>query len=269
MFQGGEDMASHPHSLPDLAKQKVMAVQDYTLLSAQSISNLFHHRQYPADTLVQADYIGVGSLPIVLLTAAATGAELALNSASTLEKFGALFQIAPLVSEGMIRELGPVITALMVAGRNTSGMASQLGSMRVTDQIDAMRALGTDPSRKLVTPRVVATVFMLIWLVIIADLVGLIGGALISTMLYGVDWHQYWTAAWQILDFKDLTIGLVKPPLFGFIIATIGCFYGMTTRGGTEGVGRSTTQAVVASCVLIVLADVLVTKFLMTIFGRF
>jgi phospholipid/cholesterol/gamma-HCH transport system permease protein len=262
-------MANHASSWSDLAKEKVLRVQDYAILSAQSISNLFHGRRYPADTILQADSIGVGSLPIVVLTAAATGAELALNSASTLEKFGALFQIAPLVSEGMIRELGPVITALMVAGRNTSGMASQLGSMRVTDQIDAMRALGTDPSRKLVTPRVVASVFMLCWLVIIADLVGLFGGALISTMLYRVDWHQYWTSAWQILDFKDLTIGLIKPPLFGFIIATIGCSYGMTTRGGTEGVGRSTTQAVVAACVLIVIADVLVTKLLLTIFGRF
>lgn len=242
-------------------------MQDYALLSAQSISNLFRHPRYLADTILQADSIGVGSLPIVLLAGTATGAELALNSASTLEKFGALFQIAPLVSEGMIRELGPVITALLVAGRNASGIASELGSMLVTDQIDAMRALGTDPTKKLVSPRVVATVFMLLFLVIISDFVGLVGGALISTLLYRVDWHQYWTAAWQILDYKDLTIGLVKPPLFGFIIATIGCSYGMATQGGTQGVGRSTTQAVVASCVLILITDLLVTKFLLTVFG--
>lgn len=171
-------MASHTNSLSELAKQKVQGVQDYALLSAQSISNLFRHPRYLADTILQADSIGVGSLPIVLLAGTATGAELALNSASTLEKFGAIFQIAPLVSEGMIRELGPVITALLVAGRNASGIASELGSMLVTDQIDAMRALGTDPTKKLVSPRVVATAFMLLFLVIISDFVGLVGGAL-------------------------------------------------------------------------------------------
>lgn len=260
-------MESHVESLSDFAKQKVLAVQDYTLLSLQSISNLFRYPRYLADTVLQADFIGVGSLPVVILAGAAVGAELALNSSSTLEKFGALSEIAPLVSEGMIRELGPLITALMVAGRNASGMAGELGSMTVTEQIDAMRALGTDPLKKLVTPRVIATIFMLFWLVIISDFVGLIGGGLIATLLYRMDWHEYWTAAWQILDYKDLTVGLIKPPLFGFIIATIGCSYGMTTEGGTQGVGRSTTQAVVASCVLILISDLLVTKFLMTVFA--
>jgi len=184
-------VATHASSVSDRVKQRILRVQEYTLLSAQAIANLFHYPRYIADTMVQADSIGVGSLPIVLLTGAAVGAELALNSASTLEKFGELSQIAPLVSEGMIRELGPVITALMVAGRNASGMASELGSMRVTDQIDAMRALGTDPSKKLVSPRVVATVFMLFWRVIIANFVGLLAGALIATSLYRMDWHQY------------------------------------------------------------------------------
>ncbi len=260
-------MAEDLRSLSDRAKRSVLRVQNYAALSAQSISNLFQYPRYLADTILQADSIGVGSLPIVLLTGAATGAELALNSAATLQKFGALTEIAQLVSVGMVRELGPVLTALMVAGRNASGIASELGSMQVTDQIDAMRALGTNPSKKLVTPRVVASVFMLVWLVVISDVVGLIGGALITTLFYGVDWRQYWNAAWQILDYRDLTIGFVKPPLFGFIVATVGCSYGMTTRGGTQGVGKSTTQAVVTSCVLILLVDVFVTKFLLTIFG--
>ena len=251
----------------EFAKEKVSAVQDYTLLAGQSLANLFRHPRYLADTIYQADLIGFGSLPIVVLTGLSIGAELALNSANTLQRFGSLSLIGQLVSVGMVRELGPIITGLMVAGRNASGMASELGSMVVTEQIDAMRGLGTDPMKKLVTPRVIATVFMLFFLTIISDLLGLFGGAVISTVLYQIDWHQYWSTAWQILVFQDVFMGLVKPVLFGFIIATIGCYYGLTARGGTQGVGRATTQAVVASSVLILVVDLLVTKLLMTIFA--
>jgi len=155
----------------------------------------------------------------------------------------------------------------MVAGRNASGMASELGSMIVTEQIDAMRALGTDPSKKLVTPRVAATSFMLFFLTIISDLLGLVGGNLVASLLFGLDSRQYWTSAWQILIFRDVFMGLVKPVLFGFIISTVGCYYGMSTRGGTQGVGRSTTQAVVASSVLILIVDFFVTKLIFALFG--
>jgi len=155
----------------------------------------------------------------------------------------------------------------MVAGRNASGMASELGSMIVTEQIDAMRALGTDPTKKLVTPRVGATAFMLFFLTIIADLLGLVGGYGVAHLLFGLDTQQYWTSVWQILVFRDVFTGLVKPVLFGFIIATVGCYYGMSTRGGTQGVGRSTTQAVVASSVLILIVDFFVTKLIFAIFG--
>jgi phospholipid/cholesterol/gamma-HCH transport system permease protein len=251
----------------DFAKETVQAVQDYTLLAAQSISNLFRPPRYLADTVQQADLIGFGSLPIVVLTGLSIGAELALNSANTLQRFGSLSLIGQLVSVGMVRELGPIITGLMVAGRNASGMASELGSMIVTEQIDAMRALGTDPMKKLVTPRVTATVFMLFFLTIISDLLGLFGGAVISTFMFGMDWHQYWSTSYQILVFQDVLMGLIKPLLFGFIIATIGCYYGMTARGGTQGVGRATTQAVVASSVLILITDLLITKLLMSLFA--
>jgi phospholipid/cholesterol/gamma-HCH transport system permease protein len=156
---------------------------------------------------------------------------------------------------------------LMVAGRNSSGMASELGSMVVTEQIDAMRALGTDPAKKLITPRVVSTVFMLFFLTIISDLLGLFGGGAVARVLLGMDWHEYWSTAWQILTFQDVFMGLVKPLLFGFIISTVGCYYGISARGGTQGVGRATTQAVVASSVFILLVDFFVTKLLMAIFG--
>jgi len=251
----------------EIAKDLVLAVQEYTLLAARSISNFFRRPLYMGDMLQQADLIGVGSLPIVVLTGVSIGALLALNSASTLQRFGGITLIGQLVSIGMVTELGPLITGLMVAGRNASGMASELGSMIVTEQIDAMRALGTDPSKKLVTPRVAATSFMLFFLTIISDLLGLVGGNLVASLLFGLDSRQYWTSAWQILIFRDVFMGLVKPVLFGFIISTVGCYYGMSTRGGTQGVGRSTTQAVVASSVLILIVDFFVTKLIFALFG--
>jgi phospholipid/cholesterol/gamma-HCH transport system permease protein len=251
----------------ELAKEKVQSIQDYSLLAARSIGNLFRQPRYLADTTQQADLIGVGSLPIVVLTGFFTGAVLALNSAATLERFGSLSLIGQLVSIGMVRELGPVLTGLMVAGRNASGMASELGSMVVTEQIDAMRALGTDPTKKLVTPRVVATVFMLFFLTIIADLMGLIGGNMVTSLLLGLDSHQYWTSAWQTLVFGDVFTGLVKPVFFGFVIATVGCYYGMTARGGTQGVGRATTEAVVVSSVLIIGSDFFLTRLLIVFLG--
>jgi phospholipid/cholesterol/gamma-HCH transport system permease protein len=251
----------------DVAKDIVRAVQEYTLLAGQSLGNLFRRPLYMGDMLQQADMIGFGSLPIVLLTGLSIGALLALNSANTLQRFGGITLIGQLVSLGMVTELGPLITGLMVAGRNASGMASELGSMIVTEQIDAMRALGTDPSKKLVTPRVGATCFMLFFLTIIADLLGLIGGWAVAHLLFGLDSRQYWTSTWQILVFRDVFTGLVKPVLFGFIIATVGCYYGMSTRGGTQGVGRSTTQAVVASSVLILVVDFFVTKLIFAVLG--
>jgi len=247
----------------EFAKQKVQAVQEYTVLSARAIGNLFRKPLYFADMVQQADLIGVGSLPIVVLTGFFTGAVLALQTSNTLERFGSITLIGQLVSTSMVRELGPVLTSLMVAGRNSSGMASELGSMVVTEQIDAMRALGTDPMKKLVTPRVTATVFMLFFLTVISDLVGLAGGLFISKVLLRLDARQYWSSAWQVLVFQDVFMGLFKPVLFGFIIATVGCYYGMNARGGTQGVGRATTQAVVAASVLILAVDLLVTRLLM------
>ncbi len=249
----------------ELAKEKVQSVQEYVFLSLRSLANLFQKPVYFADMVQQADLIGVGSLPIVVLTGFFTGAVLSLQTSNTLERFGSITLVGQLVSTSMVRELGPVLTGLMVAGRNASGMASELGSMVVTEQIDAMRALGTDPMKKLVTPRVVATVFMLFFLTIISDLVGLVGGLAIAKLLLRLDARQYWSNAWETLVFQDVFMGLIKPLLFGFIIATIGCYYGMTARGGTQGVGRATTQAVVAASVLILAVDLVVTRLLMAV----
>ena len=248
-----------------MAKAKVFAIQEFTFLGVRAIGNLFARPRYWADILMQMDIIGVGSLPIVIVAGFFTGAVLALQTYETLRNFGAVSLTGQLVAVSLVREMGPVLTAVMVAGRNSSGMASELGSMVVSEQIDAMRALGTDPSKKLVTPRVVATVTMLPLLTVIADFVGLAGGFVVSFFIIRMDPIQYWTSAYQTLQFKDIFQGLVKPFVFGFIISIVGCYFGLTTRGGTEGVGRSTTQAVVAASVLILAANFFVAKFLLNV----
>src|SRR5258707_7078071 len=249
----------------ELAKRIVLAVQEYTYLSLRALTNLFRKPFYLADTIQQADLIGVGSLPIVVLTGMFTGIVLALNTSKTLEQFGSLSLTGTLVSYSMVRELCPDLTSLMVAGRNASGMASELGSMKVTEQIDAMRALGTDPYKKLVTPRVISTVVMMFFLTIISDLVGLIGGWIIAYAMLGLDSTQYWNSAYQVLKYNDVITCLVKTIVFGFIIATIGCFYGINTKGGTQGVGRATTQAVVASSLAILAVDAVLTQLFITL----
>ena len=242
-------------------------MQEYTILAARSLGNLFNRPLYVGDMVQQADLVGFGSLPIVLAACFFTGAALALNSASSLERFGAITVIGQLVSVGIVRELGPVLAGLVVAGRNASGMASELGSMIVTEQIDAMRALGTDPIKKLVTPRVASTIVMLFFLTILGDFLGLIGGAFVVRLVLRLDTHQYWNSTWQTLEFSDVFTGLTKPIVFGFIVATIGCYYGLSTRGGTQGVGRATTQAVVTSMILIIAVDVFITRLLMITLG--
>jgi phospholipid/cholesterol/gamma-HCH transport system permease protein len=255
-------------SLEGVMKRSVAAVQDYALLSGRAVGNLFRPPLYLADLVVQADYIGIGSLLIVLLTGFFTGGVLALQTASSLSQFGATAITGELVSLAMIKELGPVLTSLMVSGRNASGMASELGSMVVTEQIDAMRALGTDPLKKLVTPRVIATIFMLFFLTIISDAIGTAGGAFVAVLMLGQDGSQYFHSAYQSLQYPDVLQGLIKPVFFGFIIATIGCYFGVNTRGGTQGVGRSTTRAVVFSSVLIITVDFVISRFMIGVFGR-
>jgi phospholipid/cholesterol/gamma-HCH transport system permease protein len=246
----------------EYAKRTLQSIQEYSLLAWGSLANLFKRPRYLADSIRQADLIGIGSLPVVLAACFFTGAALALNSRSTLSRFGASSLIGQLVTLGIVRELGPVIAGLVIAGRNAAGIASELGSMIVTEQIDAMRALGTDPAKKLVTPRVVSTMYMTFFLTILGDLFGLLGGAMVSALVLGVDSQQYWTKTWQSLAFEDVSTGLVKPVVFGFLVATIGCYYGLKARGGTQGVGRATTGAVVASMLLIIISDVFVTQAL-------
>jgi phospholipid/cholesterol/gamma-HCH transport system permease protein len=254
--------------LAEGVKKGILDVQEYALLSAKSVTNLFQPPYYVQDVLDQMDIIGVGSLPIVVLTGFFIGAVMVLQTAAQFERFGQTALTADVVSLALVRELGPTITGLLVAGRNSSGMASELGSMVVTEQVDAMRSMGTDPTRKLVTPRVVATVLMLPLLTAMADFVGLIGGFIVSHFTLRLGAIAFWTRAVDALVFSDLMQGLTKPLIFGFILATVGCYQGLRVRGGTQGVGRATTQAVVVSSVFILVANFFLTKLMLFLAGH-
>ena len=247
--------------MQDLLKEFVYSAQEFILLTGRALRNIVRRPHYGDDIALQMDTIGVGSLAIISITGFFSGAVMALQMSRALSNYGQVGKTGMVVSLTLVRELGPVLTALMVAGRNASGIASELGSMKVTEQIDAMRALGTDPVQKLVTPRLIATASMLPLLTVIADFVGIFGGFIIAQFFLGLQPKQYWTSAWQNLEWRrDVAQGLVKPLVFAVVIAMIGCFYGLRTTGGTQGVGHSTTQAVVAATVLIFVLDLLITK---------
>jgi phospholipid/cholesterol/gamma-HCH transport system permease protein len=254
------DIPSVVEVLQDIAKQSVLKIQDYSKLSFRALTNLAGKPHYVQDTLDQMDDIGVGSLPIVLLSGFFIGAVMVLQTGAQFERFGQTSLTGDVVSLALVRELGPSITGLLVAGRCASGIASELGSMLVTEQVDAMRAMGTDPSRKLVTPRVLASLMTVPLLTTISVFVGLIGGMVASVFSLRLNAFTFWQRAIAILEFSDLMQGFSKSIVFGFILATVGCYQGLNVRGGTQGVGHATTQAVVASSVLIIVADTFLTK---------
>jgi phospholipid/cholesterol/gamma-HCH transport system permease protein len=262
--------------LNEAAKEKVLTLQEYFTLSWKAIRFIFARPFYTQDLVQQMDEIGVKSLGIVLLTGLFTGMVLALQTSVQLRAFGATMYVGRLVAGSMIRELGPVLAGLMVAGRVGSGIAAQLGSMRVTEQIDALNTLGTDPIKKLVTPRVLAALIMLPLLTIINDFVGIIGGNIIASFLLGLPASLYWRTVWEQVIAGGFTFGvipndfiqgLLKPFVFGGIISITACYFGLATSGGTEGVGQATTRTVVTSSILILVVDYFLTQVLLAVLG--
>ena len=249
----------------DWAKAALLEVQEFVRMIVQTGRALVSRPYYFRDIVEQFDAIGVGSLTVVLLTGMFTGMVLALQSGLTLDTFGARSMVGRLVSASMVKELGPVLTALMVTGRVGSGIAAELGSMVVTDQIAALRALGTDPIRKLVLPRSLAGLVMVPFLTCISVAVGLFGAWLITITQLKVASGVYWNSVVMGLYIQDVWMGLIKPFFLGFVIVTIGCHVGLRTRGGTQGVGRSTTNAVVAGSVAVLVVNFLVTKLLIVL----
>src|ERR1700726_3804140 len=244
--------------LTDAFKQLLANVQDYAEMSGRALLNLASGPRYFQDILDQMDDIGVGSLPIVLMAGFFIGAVMVLQTGSQFTRFGQTALTGDVVSIALVRELGPTLTGILVAGRSASGIASVLGSMVVTEQVDAMRAMGTDPSRKLVTPRVLAGIVMLPLLTALNDFIGLLGGCVASVFSLRLN----------ALDFADIMQGMMKPLVYGFILTTVGCYKGLTVRGGTQGVGRATTQAVVVASVMIIGADLFLTKLALFLGGK-
>lgn len=247
-------------------KHALQELQEYVLLSGATLRGLVSRPFYWHDVVEQLDQIGLGSVTVVVLTGFFTGAVLALQASITLDQFGARPLVGRLVSASMVKELGPVLSALMLSGRVGSGIAAELGAMAVTDQIHALRALGTDPVRKLVVPRVIAGFVMCPVLTAVANTVGLLGGWLVSVTQLRVASSLYWTEVVEGLFIQDVWMGIIKPFFLGFVIVSIGCHVGLRTRGGTQGVGRATTNAVVAASVAVLMVDFFVTRVLLTIF---
>lgn len=242
-----------------LAIAALRGIGRVTIFAATTIGRALLPPYYPGRLAAQLGSLGWLSLPVVGLTAIFTGAALAQQTFTAGSRFNATATVPAIVVLGMVRELGPVLVGLMVAGRVSSAMAAELGTMRVTEQLDAMTTLRTDPYRYLIAPRLLASVIALPALVLIANAIGIFGGYLISVYKLGFNAVGYLSVTRRYLESGDLAMALIKAGVFGFFIALMGCYHGFRTMGGAAGVGRSTTNAVVSTFVLILLSNFLIT----------
>ena len=251
----------------NFAARVLLELQETTLLAVRAFRGIFKRPRYIPETIAQMDAIGVGSLTIIILTGFFTGGVLTVQTFPTLKSYGAQSQTGYLVAVSLVRELGPVLCALMVTGRVGSAISAELGSMVVSQQIDAMRALGTDPIRKLVAPRLFALLVSLPLLTVLADVLGIFGGWVTAVALYSVSSSVFISSVREAITTDDLIGGIVKPIVFSLIIGTIACRQGLSTEGGTVGVGRSTTRAVVMASITVIIADYFLAKALQVILG--
>jgi len=258
---------SVPLAIENALKSWAFIIQDYSLLTFRSVRHIFTGKRYFVDLVEQMDLIGVGSLKIVVVALMCVGGSIVMNAASQFTRFGETALTGDAVSLALLRELGPVFTALLVAGRNATAMASELGSMVVTEQVEAIRVFGIDPIRRLMTPRVLATVLVLPLLVAVGDCAGLFGGFLVASLTLHLTPAQFLTRAIKALVFGDLFIGFIKPVVFGFIIATVGCYQGLRVKGGTAGVGRATIAAFVEASLTVLVVDLFLTRLLLYAFN--
>jgi phospholipid/cholesterol/gamma-HCH transport system permease protein len=236
------------------------AVGRLARFALQALAAIFRPPYFPRLIIRQVLYIGYFSLPVVGLTALFTGMVLALQSYTGFARFSAQGAVANLVVLSMTRELGPVLAGLMVAGRVGAAMAAEIGTMRVTDQIDALSTLSTNPMKYLVAPRLLAGIIALPALVLVADILGVLGGFIVSTLKLGFNAETYLINTINFVQTDDVVSGLVKAAVFGFIIALMGCFQGYNSRGGAQGVGSATTSAVVSASILILAFDYVLTE---------
>jgi phospholipid/cholesterol/gamma-HCH transport system permease protein len=233
-----------------------------TMLFGQTILWIFRRPFDVREPLSQMEEVGVRSIPVVVITAAFTGMVLALQSFTGFRRFHAETLVGTVVALSVTRELGPVLTGLMVSGRVGSAMAAELGTMRVTEQIDALHTLATNPVKYLIVPRFLASLVMFPILVVFADIIGIMGGYFVSVTILGTNPTIYWSRTWDYLELNDIYSGLLKACVFGMIMATISCYHGFYTEGGAEGVGKATTRAVVLSSLLILISNYFITALL-------
>lgn len=243
-------------------KNLLFGLQEYALMVKSTFLGTFRCFKYKEDTMYEMYSIGVKSLWLVATGGFFIGVILALEVGHHLEVFGATTLIGRTVSLGLIRESGPIITGLLFAARTGAKNASEIGAMQLSEQIDALRAFGTSPVDKLVVPRTVAAVVMFLPLTLLADAFGLFGGMLISQFTFHVDSSFYWNSVVDALRMKDLFFGFTKPLFFAFFIASISCYFGLSTRGGTAGLGKNTINAVVTSSVMVIVLDFIYTKII-------
>jgi len=243
----------------------VEEIGDFGRLAGATVRAAFHRRPPFLETLRQMESIGVRSTTIVALTALFTGMVMSLQTAFALSRFGAKPYVGGVVGLALVRELAPVLAALMMAGRVGAGITAELGSMVVTEQVDAIRAMGADPVQKLVLPRVVAATLCLPLLTVLATVLGVLGGMVIADWQYQITPHFYMQTVTYNVVLEDFLSGLAKTFAFGWILAMVGCYMGLSTTGGTTGVGNATTRAVVTASISILIADFFLTKVLLSL----
>jgi len=238
----------------------IYSVGDASNMVLDSFRSLFRNPPSFNSITHEIFQLGVKSFVIVAVAALAVGLVMAIQFGFGLARFGAKLYVPKIVTISIVRELGPIFTALMLAGRVGAGITSEVGSMKVTQQLDAIRALGTDPIQKIVTPKIIAVTLAAPLLTIVADFLGIFGGLLISSTNLDVSAYDYFFKSFEIVTARDVAGGIFKSVVFGFIIGATGCYYGLRTSGGTQGVGQATTRSVVAASVLVVIADFVLTK---------
>jgi phospholipid/cholesterol/gamma-HCH transport system permease protein len=233
-----------------------------TLLTLWAIFFLFNNPPRLNHFIKQLTYLGAETTPVVLITSLFSGGVIALQTYGTFSKFNAEFLIGAVVALSMGRELGPVLTALMVVARVGSAMTAQIGTMRITEQIDALEVMGMDPRSYLITPRIVAGTLGVPMLTVLSNIAGILGGWFVAVKLFGVNEYLFWEKMKDLTELHDFLGGLYKATFFGFIITAVSCYFGFYTRGGTEGVGRATTNSVVASSMLVLISDYFLTAMI-------
>jgi phospholipid/cholesterol/gamma-HCH transport system permease protein len=248
-------------------KELISDLQDFYLLSSRGLLGLTRKPFYFKDVIEQMDYAGAGSFIIILLVSLFIGMALSLQLSAELSVLGLKMYIGKIVGVSIVREIGPVLTGLVFAGRVGSGMASELGSMILGHQVDTLRVFGVDPVKKLVAPRILSSVIMLPALTLIGDAVSMLGGYYIAVFVSHQSGAVYWSSIRGVINLENVLSGFVKPFIFGYLIACISCYMGLSTKGGAVGLRRSTTRAVVASFIMIIVADFILTRILLYALG--